>query len=154
MMPIPLPIMFIMRIKVIYATILFAILETLVVVFSVQDNTAHFAHLGGLVAGVLLAAVLIGKKAETVKRNNSAGSTRYMQIQKTDAINFSHLAPLVKTPELKKIYTHIEKENVLQVRDMWLDHFLEKVTCPVCNKPLHHFERKIWCEQNHFQTEY
>ena len=154
MMPIPLPIMFIMRIKVIYATILFAILETLVVVFSVQDNTAHFAHLGGLVAGVLLAAVLIGKKAETVKRNNSAGPTRYMQIQKTDAINFSHLAPLVKTPELKKIYTHIEKENVLQVRDMWLDHFLEKVTCPVCNKPLHHFERKIWCEQNHFQTEY
>lgn len=153
-MPVPLGIMFIMRIKVIYATILFAILETVVVIFSVQDSTAHFAHLGGLVSGVILAAVMIGKKAEKVKQSNSLGSTRYMEIQKSDVINFSHLAELVKTPELKKIYQHIEKENVLQVRDMWLDHFLEKATCPVCNKPLNHFERKIWCEQEHFQTDY
>jgi membrane associated rhomboid family serine protease len=153
-MPVPLGIMLIMRIKVIYATILFAILETVVVIFSVQDSTAHFAHLGGLVSGVLLAAVLIGKKAEKVKQSNSLGSTRYMQIQKSDVINFSHLAELVKTPELKKIYQRIEKENVLQVRDMWLEHFLEKITCPICNRPLNHFERKIWCEQEHFQTDY
>jgi hypothetical protein len=153
-MPVPVGIMFIMRIKVIYATILFAILETVVVIFSVQDSTAHFAHLGGLVSGVLLAVVLIGKKAEKVKQSNSLGSTRYMEIQKSDVINFSHLAELVKTPELKKIYQRIEKENVLQVRDMWLDHFLEKITCPICNKPLNHFERKIWCEQKHFQTDY
>jgi membrane associated rhomboid family serine protease len=153
-MPVPLGIMLIMRIKVIYATILFAILETIVVIFSVQDNTAHFAHLGGLVSGVLLAVVLIGKKAQKVNQSNSLGSTRYMQIQKADMINFPNLAQFVKTPELKKIYQRIEKENVLQVRDMWLEHFLEKVTCPVCNKPLNHFERKIWCEQNHFQTDY
>jgi membrane associated rhomboid family serine protease len=154
MMPLPLPIMLIMRIKVIYATILFAIFETLMAIFVVQDNTAHFAHLGGLVAGVLLAAVLIGHKAERVKQSNSPGSTRYMEIQRSDVINIDHLAPLVQTPELKKIFAHIEKENVLQVRDMWLDHFLEKVTCPVCNKPLNHLDRKIWCEQNHFQTDY
>jgi membrane associated rhomboid family serine protease len=153
-MPVPLGIMLIMRIKVIYATILFALLETVVVIFSVQDSTAHFAHLGGLVSGVLLAAVLIGKKAEKMKQSNKLGSTDYMQIQKSDTINFSHLAELVKTPEMKKIFQHIEKENVLQVRNMWLDHFLERVTCPVCNKPLNHFERKIWCEQNHFQTDY
>jgi membrane associated rhomboid family serine protease len=153
-MPVPLGIMLIMRIKVIYATILFAILETVVVIFSVQDSTAHFAHLGGLVSGVLLAAVMIGKKAEKIKQSNNSGSTDYMQIQKSDTINFYHLAELVKTPELKKIYQHIEKENVLQVRNIWLDHFLEKITCPVCNKPLNHFERKIWCEQNHFQTDY
>ena len=62
-MPVPIGIMFIMRIKVIYATILFAILETVVVIFSVQDSTAHFAHLGGLVSGVLLAAVLNWEKS-------------------------------------------------------------------------------------------
>ena len=153
-MPVPLGIMLIMRIKVIYATILFAILETVVVIFSVQDSTAHFAHLGGLVSGVLLAAVLIGKKAEKTNNANPAGSLDYMQIKKSDTINFSHLTELVKTPELKKILQRVEKENVLQVRDLWLEHFLEKVTCPVCNKPLNHFERKIWCEQNHFQTDY
>ncbi|DAC72791.1 MAG TPA: hypothetical protein DSN98_03565, partial [Thermoplasmata archaeon] len=76
------------------------------------------------------------------------------QIKKSDAIDFSHLTALIKTPDMKKILQRIEKENVLQVRDMWLEHFLEKVTCPVCNKPLNHDGRKIWCEQNHFQTDY
>jgi membrane associated rhomboid family serine protease len=153
-MPIPIGIMFIMRIKVIYATILFAVLETVIVMFSIQDSTAHFAHLGGLASGVVLAAVLIGKKAEKTKQSNTAGSPDYMQIKKSDTINFSHLKELVKTPELKKILHNVEKENVLQVRDMWLEHFLEKVTCPVCNKPLNHFDRKIWCEQEHFRTDY
>jgi len=153
-MPVPVGIMFIMRIKVIYATILFAALETIIVVLEVQDSTAHFAHLGGLASGVVLAAVLIGKKAEKTKQENIAGPLDYMQIKKSDTINFSHLKELVKTPELKKILQHVEKENVLQVRDMWLEHFLEKVTCPVCNKPLNHFDRKIWCEQEHFRTDY
>ena len=153
-MPIPLGIMVIMRIKVIYATILFAILETVVVLFSVQDNTAHFAHLGGLISGVILASILIGKKTEKNKYTNPTGSPGYMNIKKSDEINFSHLNELVKTPELKNILQRIEKENVLQVRDMWLEHFLEKVTCPVCNKPLNHFNRKIWCEQQHYRTDY
>jgi len=98
--------------------------------------------------------VLIGKKAERTKQANTAGSLDYMQIKKSDTINFSHLKELVKTPELKKILQHVEKENVLQARDMWLEHFLEKVTCPVCNKPLKYFDRKIWCEQEHFRTDY
>jgi membrane associated rhomboid family serine protease len=153
-MPVPIGIMFIMRIKVIYATILFAILETVIVMFSVQDSTAHFAHLGGLASGVILAVVLIGKKAEKTKQANPAGSLDYMHIKKSDTINFSHLKELVKTPDLKKILQNIEKENVLQVRDMWLEHFLEKVTCPVCNKPLNHSDRKIWCDQEHFRTDY
>jgi len=153
-MPVPIGIMFIMRIKVIYATILFAVLETVIVMFSIQDSTAHFAHLGGLASGVVLAAVLIGKKAEKTKQANPAGSLDYMHIKKSDIINFSHLKELVKTPELKKILHNVEKENVLQVRDMWLEHFLEKVTCPVCNKPLNHLDRKIWCEQEHFRTDY
>jgi DNA repair exonuclease SbcCD ATPase subunit len=77
-----------------------------------------------------------------------------MQIKKDDTIDFSHLTKLVKTAEEKKILQRIEKENVLQVRNMWLEHFLEKVTCPVCNRPLNHLNRKIWCEQDHFQTDF
>jgi membrane associated rhomboid family serine protease len=153
-MPVPIGIMFIMRIKVIYATIIFAIFETVIVMLSVSDNTAHFAHLGGLASGVLLAAVLIGKREEKTKHTNNPGPLDYMQIKKSDSINFSHLTKLVQTPEQKKILQRIEKENVLQARDMWLEHFLEKVTCPICNKPLNHLNRKIWCEQNHFQTDY
>ncbi|PNX52866.1 MAG: hypothetical protein BV458_07405 [Thermoplasmata archaeon M9B2D] len=153
-MPVPIGIMFIMRIKVIYAAILFAILETVIVTFSVSDNTAHFAHLGGLASGVVLAAVLIGKRAEKAASLNRTGPLDYMQIRKTDSINFSHLKQLVKTPEMNKILQRVEKEDVLQVRDMWLDHFLEKATCPVCNRPLNHFDRRIWCEKDHFQIDY
>jgi membrane associated rhomboid family serine protease len=153
-MPVPLGIMFIMRIKVIYATILFAILETIIVIFSVQGNTAHFAHLGGLISGVILAAVLLRNRSEKTAETPVSRSPEYMQMRPSDSINFSHLAPLVKTPEMSKILQRIEKENILQVRDMWLDHFLEKITCPVCNRPLSHGGRRIWCDQNHFQTDY
>jgi len=153
-MPVPIGIMFIMRIKVIYATILFAVFETIIVMFSVEDSTAHFAHLGGLASGVILAAILLRNRAEKQTQTTSIRPMDYMQIKKDDTINFSHLTKLVKTAEEKKILQRIEKEDVLQVRNMWLEHFLEKVTCPVCNKPLNHLDRKIWCEQNHFQTEY
>lgn len=153
-MPVPLGIMVIMRIKVIYATILFALLETAIVFLSVQDNTAHFAHLGGLVSGVILAAVLLRNTKEKTTVSSTSRSPEYMQITSSDAIDFSHLTSLVKTQEQKKILQRIEKENILQVRNMWLDHFLEKITCPVCNKPLSHSERRIWCDQNHFQTDY
>ncbi len=153
-MPVPIGIMFIMRIKVIYATILFAVFETIIVMFSVEDSTAHFAHLGGLASGVILAAILLRNRAEKQTQTTSIRPIDYMQIKKDDTINFSHLTKLVKNSEEKKILQRIEKEDVLQVRDMWLEHFLEKVTCPVCNKPLNHIDRKIWCEQNHFQTDY
>jgi membrane associated rhomboid family serine protease len=153
-MPVPIGIMFIMRIKVIYATILFAVFETVIVMFSVEDSTAHFAHLGGLASGVILAAILLRNRAEKQTQTTSIRPMDYMQIKKDDTINFSHLTKLVKTAEEKKILQRIEKEDVLQVRNMWLEHFLEKVTCPVCSRPLNHLDRKIWCEQNHFQTEY
>jgi len=154
MMPVPIGIMFIMRIKVIYATILFAAFETIIVFFSIQDSTAHFAHLGGLASGVILAALLLRHRAERQSQTSSIQPLEYMQIKKDDSINFSHLTKLVKTADEKKILQRIEKEDVLQVRDMWLEHFLEKVTCPVCNKPLQHLDRKIWCNDNHFQTDY
>ncbi|MCX6661225.1 MAG: rhomboid family intramembrane serine protease [Euryarchaeota archaeon] len=153
-MPVPIGIMFIMRIKVIYATILFAVFETVIVMFSVQDSTAHFAHLGGLASGVILAAILLRHRADKQTQTTSISPLDYMQIKKDDTIDFSHLTKLVKTAEEKKILQRIEKENVLQVRNMWLEHFLEKVTCPVCNRPLNHLNRKIWCEQDHFQTDF
>jgi hypothetical protein len=153
-MPVPIGIMFIMRIKVIYATILFAVFETVIVMFSVQDSTAHFAHLGGLASGVILAAILLRHRTDKQTQTTSISPLDYMQIKKDDTIDFSHLTKLVKTAEEKKILQRIEKENVLQVRNMWLEHFLEKVTCPVCNRPLNHLNRKIWCEQDHFQTDF
>lgn len=153
-MPVPIGIMIIMRIKVIYATIIFAVVETIVVFLSVQDNTAHLAHFGGLVSGVIFAALLVGKQGAKLKHNEGMNVYRVAPVSASDAINFSHLGELAGTPQMKSMLDRIQKENVLQVRNIWLDHFLDRVACPVCGKPLRHLDRKIWCDDKHFQTDY
>ena len=155
-LPIPLyVIMVFRRVKVIYAALLFAIIETLIVLFEVQDNTAHFAHIGGLVSGVILASLLIGKRGDKMKHTHETKIYYDIsQVPKSKRINFSVLKKLATTPELKNELQQIEQESVLQVRDAWLDHFLDRITCPKCNKPLHHINGKIWCEDNHFETKY
>jgi len=153
-MPVPIGIMIIMRIKVIYATIIFSVVETIVVFLSVQDNTAHLAHFGGLVSGVIFAALLVGKQGEKLKHNEGMNAYRVAPVSDSDTINFSHLGEIAGTSQLKTMLERIQKENVLQVRNIWLEHFLDRATCPVCGKPLHHLDRKIWCDDKHFQTDY
>jgi membrane associated rhomboid family serine protease len=152
-MPVPIGIMFIMRIKVIYATIIFAALETVVVMFEVQDTTAHFAHLGGLVSGAILAALLIKNRKE---KENPQGATNYDSYvgQKPTKINFANLEKLAETKERKELLKRIENETVPQVKEIWLEHFLEKAKCPKCGKVLNSFEGKIWCESGDFKTDY
>jgi rhomboid family protein len=150
-MPIPVIILMMVRIKVIIGVLIFAALESVFVLLGTEDGTAHVAHIGGLVGGVLLAAILVGKQGDRLKKTE--GMAQYdTAIPTTDTIDFSHLQPLAQTTELKKMLQRIEHENVRQVRDIWLEYFLEKTTCPVCRKPLNHFKRTIWCEQEHFRT--
>ncbi|MFO7678362.1 MAG: rhomboid family intramembrane serine protease [Thermoplasmatota archaeon] len=155
-LPIPLGIIMIFRrVKVMYAAALFAVFESVIVFLGVQDNTAHLAHLGGLLSGVLIAAILVGKQGE---KTDQTDPTSYYynptQIPKKRKINFSSLRKLAISPEQKELLARIENETVLQVRDIWLDHFLDKAICPTCGKILHHLDRKIWCEDNHIKMEY
>jgi membrane associated rhomboid family serine protease len=153
-MPIPVGFFLILRrIKVIYAVLIFAALETIIVILDVQDTTAHFAHLGGLVGGVVLASLLIRRKSPSSTDFNYKVSygTSQPQMRKID---FGKLRKLVKTPEQKEMLAKIESETVPQVRDIWLEHFLEKVDCPKCGKTLNHFGEKIWCDNCSFKTEF
>ncbi len=155
-MPVPIGIMFITRVKVMYAVILFAVMETVIVWWEsqagIQSGTAHFAHLGGLISGFILAALLIGKKTHT-----KVGETIYYDsyaTPKTSNVDFSNLRKIAATPELKEMLNRVEKETVSQVRDIWLEHFLEKTICPKCKNPLNHFDGKVWCENCGFRTNY
>lgn len=152
-MPIPLGIIMILRrIKVIYAVLIFAALETVIVMLDVQDSTAHYAHIGGLVSGVIIAALLIKNKTHT-----KLGETIYYDPhspQKQRKIDFSNLRKLAETHEQTEMLKRIENETLPQVRDVWLEHFLEKTRCPKCGKTLSHFNGKIWCEECSFKTNY
>ena len=155
-MPIPVGFfMVIRRIKVVYAVLIFAAFETFIVFLGVQDNTAHLAHLGGLLSGFLLAALFIRKKDKDI---SSAGfQTTYYDSyipEKPKRFDYSNLRSLATTPELRDILRKIESETVPQVRDIWLEHFVEKSRCPRCNEPLYHLNHKIWCEKCGFKTKY
>jgi membrane associated rhomboid family serine protease len=153
-MPIPLGFFMILRrIKVIYAVLIFAVLETVIVFFGVQDNTAHFAHIGGLIGGFVLAAVLLrGRRTHTKE-----GKTIYYDSpipQRPDSIDFSKLEELADTPELKEMLKKIKNESVPQVRDIWIEHFFEKAHCPKCSSKLNHFNRNVSCKNCGFKSKY
>ena len=157
-MPIPLGfIMVFRRIKVIYAVLIFAALETFIVLIGSQDNTAHFAHLGGLISGVLIAVILIGRNKQTVSVTNryiSQPITPNYHEDKSRFINYINLERLATTPQLQEILVKIKNETVPQVRDIWIEHFLEKTTCPTCHQPLKFFDGKVWCDHCDFKTTY
>ncbi|MEA3457353.1 MAG: hypothetical protein U9R21_01595 [Candidatus Thermoplasmatota archaeon] len=128
-------------------------METAIVMFGVQDTTAHFAHIGGLVGGVVLAAILLRNK----KTHRKTGETIYYDSYAHRAprrIDFSVLQKLATTPKHKEMLVRIENETVPQVRDIWLEHFLEKTKCPKCDSPLSYFDGKIWCENCDFRANY
>ena len=155
-MPIPVGFfMVIRRIKVVYAVLIFAAFETFIVFLGVQDNTAHLAHLGGLLGGFLLAALLIRKRDKDI---SSAGfQTTYYDSyipEKPKRFDYSNLRSLATTPELRDVLKRIENETVPQVREIWLEHFVEKTRCPRCGGPLYHFNHKIWCEKCGFKIKY
>ena len=154
-MPIPLGIIMVFRrIKVIYAAILFAVLETIFIYLGGRENTAHLAHIGGLLAGIIIAAIIIGNRGSKVKPSITTIHYDPSFEQKSKPYDFASLRKLATTPALKEELAKIEQETVPQVRDMWLEHFMEQMQCPACGKQLNHFNRKVWCEDNHFQMNY
>ena len=156
-MPIPLGfIMVFRRIKVMYAVLIFAALETFIVLIGSQDNTAHLAHLGGLVGGVIIAAIILNKDKQKPSSQQQYGQPMqptYINNQ-SPPYHFATLEKLATTQELQSMLNRIRQETVPQVRDIWTEHFIEKAICPNCQHQLNHFNRKIWCEHCGFQSKY
>lgn len=152
-MPIPMFILMIIRVRVIVAVLIFIGLETVYTFMSGGlDQTAHFAHFGGLIGGMIIASVLIRNKTHDRK-----GQTIYYdenQVSIPENIEYSNLKELVTTPQLKKTFEKIKNESLPEVRKIWLDHFIEKATCPKCGSKLKDKNRKIVCENCDFKTNY
>jgi membrane associated rhomboid family serine protease len=155
-MPIPVGFFMIIRqVKVIFAVLLFAGLETIIVLIGTQDNTAHFAHLGGLVGGILLSALLLKRKFRSDQMTRDPDVITPLQFEvKARPLDYISLETLANTPEQWKMLDRIKQETVPQVRDIWLDHFLEKTRCPTCQSSLKHFNGKIWCENCGYKSKY
>ncbi len=120
-MPLPVFIILFIRMPVIVATLVFAGMETLYVFSGISDNVAHLAHVGGLVSGIVLAAV-IGKPPGT----------------STEKLPLDRLAALVTTDRQRELLEQVREADEPEVQEAWLSTLLRELECPDCGGTLVH----------------
>ncbi len=96
--------------------------ETVMVLRGVQDGVGHLTHFNGLIVGVGVALLL--KKMDLIP-----GKRKWLRSDKTLV---SELEKMTASEPDRKILRKIEKADLPEIRNAWVEHFLEKVTCPRC----------------------
>ena len=130
MLPVPIPLS-------IWTWVLIFVAIQFLLLFG-QSNIAVESHLGGLVAGVLLApfVVRLPLRQKTL-------------VRRAKTLSVTQLRSLATTPQLKSILDRIEHEEVPEVRIAWIEHFLSKAECPRCGSALRVEKDTILCEKGH-----
>jgi len=144
--PLPLPlfiIMFWVRMRVWVGAFAFAALQFVLLSISTAnplDNTAYFAHLGGLAGGILLGWTLVRGSKDVAARG-----------RRPVAVDLGALSPFARDPgttqALAQMKTNHDEPQIFQA---WLDRFFRTAACPTCGHkvmPRHHGE--IVCTQGH-----
>lgn len=128
--PIPVPMS-------IWTVVVFFVVIQFLLLFG-QTGIAAEAHLGGLVAGVLLAPYVVrlplGQKA---------------LVRRSRTLSVGQLRHLATTPQLKSMLDRIEHEEVPDVRNAWVEHFLSRAKCPQCGSRLRVEKDTLVCEKGH-----
>ncbi len=135
--PVPLPIMILVRMRVIYGAFMFGALQFLLVALRTPgDNTAYWAHIGGLVAGIVAGQVLImrAKPAEPRGRVDLASLKLFADDDATQGA----------------LDQAVANADVPQVRQAWIERFFRTARCPTCGDPvLPRREGIIVCARGH-----
>ena len=102
--------------------VLLLIIDLVIALTSVFPIAAE-AHIGGAIAGFLIAPYVMKLPSKIA---------RPKQIR----IHYSTISQLATTRELQEILANIEKETEPDVQQVWFTHFLKKAKCPRCGGPL------------------
>lgn len=152
------PMFIIIRIPVLYAGVIFLSFQTMYIFFGGDPHVAYFAHIGGFVSGIIIGWILIRKKDPSLyEQTEKSGRSIYYdssEPRKTRELDYAGLKKLATTPELKEILKRIKNETVPQVRDIWIEHFIEKSVCPKCGNKLFNLNHKISCNKCGFNLKY
>jgi len=103
------------------------------------DGVAHTAHIGGIIAGILLGPILVRKAGKRIKAEKKR--------------DFTVLKDMARTPAAREAYENLISEDVDEVRELWLDRFVETATCPVCGGPIRRKGRRFHCENCNYERE-
>ena len=124
---------FMHRVPVLLATLVFIGMETLYVGLDTQDGIGHGTHMASFIAGVFLAPYFTSKKE--VETNPEIGLERLVKLSGiTKKGNY----------ELQMIKDSDEPELI----DAWLDKFWELQKCPDCNQSLTTEAECLDCSKN------
>ena len=148
------PVFLIIRMPVLIAGIIFLSMQTFFIFAGGDPHVAYLAHVGGFVAGIIIATLVIRRKGPGLYEQVPIEKRIYDSDTPRRKTNISNLRKLADTKELNDILDKIENENVPQVKDIWLEHFLEKAVCPKCKSNLKHFNGKVWCDKCGFKSKY
>ncbi len=113
---------FMPAVRVDLAVVVFVAMQTGIALLDPHGNIAHAAHFAGFAGGMFMALLMrgyiTGQGAKTVEKDHT------------------HLKKLVTNSELHRIYENINKADTPEIREAWVEHFMEKAVCPVCSRPL------------------
>jgi membrane associated rhomboid family serine protease len=112
---------------------LIAMAATFIPGLCLGGNVAHIAHVGGLFGGLALAPLAMRIPGKDTKK------------KRIRPIDFKALEILARTDEQKELLEKIKPEDEPEVRDAWLDHFLEKAKCPECGGLMIRTGRTLKC---------
>ncbi len=137
------PVIFIfMRVPVYAGALIFAALETVYAISMPQGNTSHFAHLGGFIAGVLLAVVLRKTGIAASGRTGVGKTAAAAAGGRVAEPDYEKLLVLAKTDPQKEMVKKMRDADVADVRDAWMEHFVSSLECPNCKRFLSHDTQK------------
>ncbi|MCD6410878.1 MAG: rhomboid family intramembrane serine protease [Thermoplasmata archaeon] len=135
LLPLPLGIVIITRIRVFAAAVIFTIIQFASLYLSAYDNVAYIAHLGGLASGLILGIFFV--RRERIKVN--------IDDKKIEGVDY--LEKLSRDEKIKEIVRHIREEEIPEVRESWLEKLAERARCPYCGGKLEKVGNRLKCRE-------
>jgi len=130
--PMMLGFIFLPRVPVVASVLFMGLLETLYL-FAVQDNIGHVVHVASLIAGIAFGPLLALMQRKDAGKKGGTG------------LDLAALHELVVDEGTGELYDKIFKEDMPEVRQAWLEQFVNKARCPRCRKTLAHSPGKFFC---------
>ncbi|MCI0497441.1 MAG: rhomboid family intramembrane serine protease [Thermoplasmata archaeon] len=110
--------------------------ETYLVLINQSDGIGHVAHVGGLIAGMVAGPAVAG------------------DIAVPKAIVPGALKPIARGGRARELADRIEKEDIHDIREAWLDELIEVARCPECGSGLRKAGDRIACVKCGFSVRY
>jgi len=117
--------------------LLYGAVESFSVMGGVEDGVGHITHFNGLVLGIVVGLIL--KRAGMLEPRKGKGGK----------LSLADLEKLAVTDVQKLVVKKIWKEEIPEIKEVWLEEFTEKAKCPRCRSGVK--GRKMICDCKYVQ---